>query len=454
MIEFINIKFLLKKDNVSMKRLRLYLAFTVLIMVLLACPAQSFADPHNEIAVVAEEPENAAETLTQSAVELSNVQAGIRVKWTKVAQAERYKIYKKSGKGSYKLLRMVKSGEKRCFVDKNVKDGKSYSYMVKAVSSKAFCESKVSHILRLTSPAIRLEKKKGQVNVSWKKVAGAKSYVIYRKSGKGKWRKIKTVKVTDYRKSSYKYSDKSVRCKRSYCYAVQVKNKRSESAYKYNKKKVTLGAHKYGKARTVAVSCKGKGYKVKRCSICGYRYRYHYTKNVLPHVWKNQKKNGGWVKVGKNKMKRTCKNCGQVAKRPIKTGSVILDYGVQFVGGKFRLHADNLTMTSDCEIDCSHFVYNVLKNTGIHDTGYHYAREWKRYGKAVNLEDAKPGDVIVLDGHCAFYMGGGTVLHASRQLAYPDGGIRITDFGDSIYDALDFFENTRKQKFLGLRRFE
>lgn len=61
-------------------------------------------------------------------------------------------------------------------------------------------------------------------------------------------------------------------------------------------------------------------------------------------------------------------------------------------------------MTQGC--DCSHFVWNVMKDTGYYDGPYAVSDGWVNLGTAVDtIENAVAGDVIVYPGHVAIYDG-------------------------------------------------
>lgn len=67
----------------------------------------------------------AAPTLTKAA----NVSAGIQVKWSDVAGATGYKVYRKTGSGAWKFIGTTKN---EYFTDKNVVNGTTYKYTVRA----------------------------------------------------------------------------------------------------------------------------------------------------------------------------------------------------------------------------------------------------------------------------------------------------------------------------------
>ena len=67
-------------------------------------------------------------------VSAKSSKTGITVKWGKVAGAEGYLVYRKTGKGSWVQLTKVEGNAKVSFVDKSAKKGKTYTYTVRAYS--------------------------------------------------------------------------------------------------------------------------------------------------------------------------------------------------------------------------------------------------------------------------------------------------------------------------------
>lgn len=102
----------------------------------------------------------------------------------------------------------------------------------------------------------------------------------------------------------------------------------------------------------------------------------------------------------------------------------IVKFAVKYVGNKYVYGGNSLTNG----IDCSHFVYQVLKRTGHYNGGYVTSTNWRKKGTAVSggLKNAKAGDVLVYNGHVVIYMGGGKIVHASNSKPYPKGGIKIS----------------------------
>ena len=57
---------------------------------------------------------------------------GIRLQWSMRSQSDGYVIYRREEGQSFVLLREIREGQKRLFIDKNVVSGKTYQYYVAA----------------------------------------------------------------------------------------------------------------------------------------------------------------------------------------------------------------------------------------------------------------------------------------------------------------------------------
>ena len=91
-------------------------------------------------------------------------------------------------------------------------------------------------------------------------------------------------------------------------------------------------------------------------------------------------------------------------------GAAIVAYADQFVGNPYVWGGNSLTNG----IDCSHFVYQVLKNCGVYSGGYVTSAGWRSQGRAVSggISNAQAGDVICYSGHVAIYDGHGGIVEA------------------------------------------
>lgn len=67
--------------------------------------------------------------------------AGITVKWGTVTGSSGYVVYRKTGKGSFKQIAVVKGAKKVSYIDKKTKKGTTYTYTVKAYSGSVKSDS-------------------------------------------------------------------------------------------------------------------------------------------------------------------------------------------------------------------------------------------------------------------------------------------------------------------------
>ena len=100
--------------------------------------------------------------------------------------------------------------------------------------------------------------------------------------------------------------------------------------------------------------------------------------------------------------------------------SDIVVYANQFVGGPYVWGGNSLK--NGC--DCSHFVYNVLRDMGYYSGEYVTSEYWAEKGKPVEggLANAQAGDIVVYAkkngiGHVAIYDGNGHIIEAQSSKA-------------------------------------
>lgn len=91
------------------------------------------------------------------------------------------------------------------------------------------------------------------------------------------------------------------------------------------------------------------------------------------------------------------------------SGAAIVAFAEQFIGNPYVWGGNSLTNG----IDCSHFVYQVLKHCGVYHEGYVTSLGWRTKGEEVpSLAEAKAGDIICYSGHVAIYDGKGGIVEA------------------------------------------
>ncbi len=172
----------------------------------------------------------AAKQVTIARLKLAKVtvksaqQAGaIKLTWNKASGASGYKIYRRTAKGRYVCIKTVKSGT-TSYVDKTVKSGNRYYYCVKAYNGNVLSGYTEASILYIKAPVVTVRKSAQGVKLSWKKSAGAKKYIVYRKTPTGKYRAVKTVTA-----KTLSWTDKTAKKGQTYYYIVKAVNNKTYS---------------------------------------------------------------------------------------------------------------------------------------------------------------------------------------------------------------------------------
>lgn len=107
--------------------------------------------------------------------------------WSEVAGAKKYRIYRKTGSESWKMLKEQDASEERSYTDTFDDEvyGKPYYYTVKALSDVTAGEYyKDVTVTRLVAPVVSAS---GGPTVKWDAVEGATSYRVYSKTEDGEW---------------------------------------------------------------------------------------------------------------------------------------------------------------------------------------------------------------------------------------------------------------------------
>ncbi len=164
---------------------------------------------------------------------LVNNTAGVKITWTKVKYADRYYIYRfDETTREWKRIKRISNGKTTSYVDEDVKSGKRYYYKIKAYND-SYLSGDVGggapSIERLSRPKLSsVTSTKSGVKFTWKKVTGADSYIVYRKTGSsGEWKAIKTIEGG----SKVSYTDKTAKKGKTYYYSVRASKYGFKSAY-------------------------------------------------------------------------------------------------------------------------------------------------------------------------------------------------------------------------------
>ncbi len=209
---------------------------------------------------------------------IANASNGIKVSWNKISGATGYTVYRSeytNGKWSgWKNMGTAKA-DKSSWTDKSVKSGTQYRYTVRTVSGKLTSSFKATGgLVYLSTPTVKIANASTGMKLTWSKITGAKSYIVYRSEYTGGkwsgWKKISTVGAVT------STVDTTAKSGVNYKYTVKAVNGASTGAYKESAKLLYLAEPK------TTISNASNGIKVswtKSAGAKGYTvYRSEYTK--------------------------------------------------------------------------------------------------------------------------------------------------------------------------------
>ena len=160
---------------------------------------------------------------------------GLKIHWEKVNIADNYAVYRKNESGKWVKIYTTKNNSTLSYTDKSVTSGASYTYTVVSYYKKvkSSYDSKGLTATYFAPPYINsvryIDDK--TVQVSWESLAGAGSYIVYRKEVGGKYSNIATVPA-----NVLSYSDATVDKNKTYIYAMKAKSVAGVLSGKSNEK--------------------------------------------------------------------------------------------------------------------------------------------------------------------------------------------------------------------------
>ena len=163
--------------------------------------------------------------LATPTVKASNAVNGVKITWNKVAGAANYRVYKSvySG-GKWSDWKAIKTGVTgTSYTDTTVKSADNVRYTVRAFNGSHSSAFKASNSIKfLATPTVKVANAANGVKITWNKVTGAKSYIVYRSvySG-GKWSGWTRVKTGA---TGTSYTDTTVKSGATVRYTVKAIN--------------------------------------------------------------------------------------------------------------------------------------------------------------------------------------------------------------------------------------
>ena len=158
-----------------------------------------------------------------------NIENGVKVSWTKVAGADGYAVYRKSGGSGWNRIATVDGGSKVSYADTTTSHGTAYTYTVRAVRGKyaSYYQSAGKSVTYVKTPVMKtLQNTEQGIKFTWNALSGVDSYVVYRKgAGDSGWTKLDTVTGTSY-------TDKSgLKSGATYLYTLRARKGEAVSGY-------------------------------------------------------------------------------------------------------------------------------------------------------------------------------------------------------------------------------
>ena len=162
---------------------------------------------------------------------ISNGSGKVTVKWSKVAGASSYTVYRKTySNGKWSGWTKIGTTKNTYYNDTKVSSGKYYKYTVRATSGdySSYYNTSGLQIKYLAGPKISSASSRREgILINWNKISGASGYYVYRKASSGDWKKIATVKGN----ATIKYLDETPRKGVTYQYRVKAYSGNYTSTY-------------------------------------------------------------------------------------------------------------------------------------------------------------------------------------------------------------------------------
>ncbi|MGN0527323.1 MAG: fibronectin type III domain-containing protein [Acutalibacteraceae bacterium] len=137
---------------------------------------------------------------------IKNAYTGATITWNAVAGASKYRVYRMVEGGTWTRIANV-SGSKTSYTDTGALNNQKVFYTVRAENSNYLSGYKGYGYKFLAAPQITIKSNTKNIQLSWSKISGAKTYYVYRKApGETSWKKLATLSGTSYKDTNVKYN--------------------------------------------------------------------------------------------------------------------------------------------------------------------------------------------------------------------------------------------------------
>ncbi len=154
-------------------------------------------------------------TSTPALLSAQNAVGGVSLRWSEVAGATVYRVYRKYNLRSWEAIADVKGTS---YLDTDAWSSTTYTYTVRAFVGSALSPYDASGISvhYLSTPALLISNVDGGIQVKWNESCGAEQYIVYRRMGSS-WERIAAVDSG----SQVTYVDQTVRAGQQVTYTVR-----------------------------------------------------------------------------------------------------------------------------------------------------------------------------------------------------------------------------------------
>ncbi len=167
---------------------------------------------------------------------VSNEADGVKISWSKVNGAKKYRIFYYGSKG---WTRMVDTAD-TTYIDKDVRSDHNYTYTVRCITEDGSAYTSDyrpgKSVKYVEAPKLTLSNTSKGVSIKWNSVAGASKYRVYYKGSNG-W-----TKLTDSTGTSY--IDTDVRDGKPYTYTIRAMDSNNNHLSWYYTDGFTITYHK------------------------------------------------------------------------------------------------------------------------------------------------------------------------------------------------------------------